>query len=126
MRYFVKSDNEVLALLGFGAAAWKCAPRDESIGWDHETRKRNLHLVVNNARFLILPWVQSKNLASRILSLCAKRITSDWYERYHYKPVLMETFVEKERFAGNLLQGLELDPGGRYKRQGETRYPSRA
>jgi hypothetical protein len=100
MRYFVKSGDEVLALLGFGAAAWKCAPRDESIGWDHETRKRNLHLVVNNARFLILPWVKSKNLASRILSLCAKRIASDWYERYHYEPVLMETFVEKERFTG--------------------------
>jgi hypothetical protein len=100
MRYFVKSEDEALALLGFGAAAWKCAPRDESIGWDHEARKRNLHLVVNNARFLILPWVKSKNLASRILSMLAKRIASDWYERYHYEPVLMETFVEKERFTG--------------------------
>jgi hypothetical protein len=100
MRYFVKSEDQVLALSGFGAAAWKCAPRDESIGWDSETRKKNLHLVVNNARFLILPWVQSKNLASRILSIFAKRIAHDWYERYHYEPVLLETFVEKERFRG--------------------------
>ena len=100
MRYFVKSGDEVLALLGFGAAAWTCAPRDESIGWDSDTRKKNLHRVINNARFLILPWVRSKNLASRILSLIAKRIASDWYEQYHYEPVLLETFVEKKRFTG--------------------------
>ena len=56
--------------------------------------------VINNARFLILPWVRSKNLASRILSLIAKRIASDWYEQYHYEPVLLETFVEKKRFTG--------------------------
>jgi len=104
MRYFVKSEDGILALLGFGAAAWTCAPRDDYIGWDSGTRKRNLHLVVNNARFLILPWVHAKNLASRILSLCAKHIACDWYERYHYKPVLMETFVEKERFAGTCYQ----------------------
>jgi hypothetical protein len=100
MRYFVKSDNEVLALLGFGAAAWTCAPRDESIGWDSGARKKNLHRIINNARFLILPWVRSKNLASRILSLIAKRIVSDWYEQYHYEPVLLETFVERKRFTG--------------------------
>jgi hypothetical protein len=63
-------------------------------------RKRNLHLIVNNARFLILPSVKSKNLASRILSMAAKRIASDWRIRYGYAPVLLETFVEKERFTG--------------------------
>ena len=98
LRYFVKADGEILALLGFGAAAWKCAPRDTFIGWDAEARKRNLHLVVNNARFLIL--VQVKNLASRILSLAAKRIGSDWHARYGYAPVLLETFVDTERFTG--------------------------
>jgi Domain of unknown function (DUF4338) len=100
MRYFVTSHDEVLALLGFGAAAWKCAPRDASIGWDRQTQKKNLHCIVNNARFLILPWIRSKNLASRILSILAKRIASDWYARYRYEPVLLETFVEKERFRG--------------------------
>jgi hypothetical protein len=100
LRYFVKADKQVLALLGFGAAAWTCAPRDGYIGWDPEMRKKNLHLVVNNARFLILPWVRSYNLASRILSTVARRIPSDWQERYHYEPVLLETFVEKERFTG--------------------------
>jgi hypothetical protein len=100
IRYLVKSDDHILALLGFSAAAWKCAPRDDYIGWDMHTRKKNLHLIVNNARFLILPWVRSKNLASRILSIIAKRIAADWYEHYCYEPVLLETFVEKERFTG--------------------------
>ena len=100
LRYFVRSNDQILAALSFSAAAWKCAPRDDAIGWDSEKRKENLHLVVNNSRFLILPWVRSKNLASRILSLAARRIASDWKERYRYEPVLLETFVEKERFAG--------------------------
>jgi hypothetical protein len=100
IRYFVKSDDRLLACLSFSAAAWKCAPRDDAIGWDSEKREKNLHLVVNNSRFLILPWVTSKNLASRILSTAARRIASDWKERYRYEPVLLETFVEKERFSG--------------------------
>lgn len=100
LRYVVKCGDQVLALLGFSAAAWKTAPRDNHIGWDIETRKKNLHLIVNNSRFLVLPWVRSKNLASRILSLISKRIGADWQERYNYEPVLLETFVEKGRFQG--------------------------
>jgi len=82
MRYFVYSGDDPIALLGFGASAWRVAPRDWYIGWSDEKRKENLHLVVNNARFLILPWVCSKNLASKILSLTAKRISEDWQNRY--------------------------------------------
>ena len=100
LRYFVTSGNQVLALLGFGAAAWKTAPRDNYIGWDAETRKRNLHLVVNNARFLILPWVRSKNLGSKVLSMASRRICGDWLRRYNYEPALLESFVEKGRFLG--------------------------
>lgn len=100
LRYFVKANNRILALLGFGAAAWKTAPRDKYIGWDKPMRKKNLHLVVNNARFLILPWVHSKNLGSKILALASKRIGADWQKRYNYTPVLLETFVEKQRFKG--------------------------
>ena len=102
LRYFVKSEGQILALLGFGAAAWKTAPRDSYIGWDKPTREKNLHLVVNNARFLILPWVHSKNLGSKILSLASKRICSDWEQRYNYRPVILETFVEKQRFQGTV------------------------
>lgn len=100
LRYFVKAEGRFLALLGFGAAAWKTAPRDNYIGWDKPTRKKNLHLVINNARFLILPWVHSKNLGSKILSLASKRICADWEKQYKYRPVLLETFVEKQRFKG--------------------------
>lgn len=89
-----------MALLGFGAAAWQCAPRDDFIGWSHAQRQNNLHLVVNNARFLILPWVQSKNLASKILGLTARQLPEDWQNRYGYRPLLLETFVEQGRFKG--------------------------
>jgi hypothetical protein len=98
LRYFIY--DHVVALTGFGAAAWQTAPRDQFIGWSHEQRKKNLHLIVNNARFLILPWVKSKNLASKILSLSARHLPDNWEEKYNIRPVLFETFVEKKRFLG--------------------------
>ncbi|MBW8077249.1 MAG: DUF4338 domain-containing protein [Gallionella sp.] len=100
LRYFVRAAGEVVALLSFGASAWKTQPRDEFIGWTREQRERNLHLVINNARFLILPWIQCKNLASRVLALAARRLGEYWQLQYAYRPVLLETFVEKPRFAG--------------------------
>lgn len=100
LRYFVTMNDQVLALLGFGAAAWQVAPRDKFIGWNHEQRARGLPLIVNNARFLILPWVQSKNLASKILAMCSRQLPIDWHNRYNIQPVLMETFVDSERFTG--------------------------
>jgi len=100
VRYFVYSGPYLLAAMGFGASAWKGAPRDQFIGWSPQQRKQNLHLVVNNARFLILPWVTSKNLASRILSMAAKRLPLDWNRCYGYEPVLLETFVDTSRFRG--------------------------
>lgn len=100
LRYFARSEEGLLALFGFGAAAWKTSPRDDYIGWTPSVRESRLNLIVNNARFLILPWVQSKHLASKLLGLVARRLTNDWYARYGYRPVLLETFVEKERFQG--------------------------
>lgn len=100
LRYLVYAGNRLLAALGFGASAWKVAPRDKFIGWSDPERGRNLHRVVNNARFLILPWITSHNLASRILSMAARRIAQDWHDCYGYRPVLLETFVDKTRFRG--------------------------
>lgn len=101
IRYLVYSaQSQPLAALGFGAAAWKAAPRDHFIRWTPEQRIHNLHLVVNNARFLILPWVTSKNLASKILAAAAKQLPHDWHACYAYQPVLLETFVESHRFQG--------------------------
>lgn len=100
MRLFVYAAGHLVALLGFSAAAWRVAPRDEFIGWTDTQRQKHLHRVVDNSRFLILPWVHSKNLASRILSYVARKLPGFWQQRYHYRPVLLETFVEKHRFAG--------------------------
>ncbi len=100
LRYLAGSRGQILALLGFGAAAWKVAPRDHWIGWSAAQRQQRLHLLINNARFLILPWITSRNLASKLLGMAARRVAEDWDERYGYRPVLMETFVESRRFSG--------------------------
>jgi hypothetical protein len=76
------------------------APRDPFIGWNHGQRQKNLHRVVNNARFLILPWVHSKNMASKILGLLAKLPLQHWLHRCGYRPLMLETFVEQARFTG--------------------------
>lgn len=100
IRYLISSDTQLLAVAGFSASAWKIAPRDRFIGWTPEQRSDQLHRVVNHSRFLILPWIQSKNLASHLLARLARRLPRDWERRYHYAPVLLETFVEHERFRG--------------------------
>ncbi len=101
MKYFVYAADDPVALLGFNSAAWRLACRDWYIGWSDEKRKENLHLIINNARFLILPWVFSKNLASKVLSMVCKRIATDWQQRYNYRPVALETFIEQKRFSGS-------------------------
>jgi hypothetical protein len=100
LRYFAYAGERLVALLGFGAAAWKTGPRDEWIGWSRAQRQRNLSGVVNNARFLILPWVRVASLASKLLSMASRVLPADWEGRYGYRPVLLETFVERARFAG--------------------------
>jgi hypothetical protein len=99
-RYLIEHDGGLLGAIGFGASAWKVAARDGWIGWTAEQRKRRLHLVLNNARFLLLPWVRVRHLASWALARCARVIQSDFEERFGYRPVLLETFVERDRFRG--------------------------
>lgn len=89
-----------LACLLFGAAAWRCHPRDAFIGWSDAQRQRQLRLLSNNTRFLILPWVRVRHLASHVLSLITRRLSADWQEKYGHPIHLVETFVERERFAG--------------------------
>jgi hypothetical protein len=100
LRYLIESDQGLLGALGFGAAAWKVAPRDQWIGWDRAGREAHLGRVVNNARFLLLPWIQVRNLASKVLALSARQVPEDFATRYGERPVLLETFVEIPRFAG--------------------------
>jgi hypothetical protein len=89
-----------LACLVFGAAAWKCQDRDQFIGWSAEQRQRNLGLVANNSRFLILPWARVPHLASWSLGQISRRIAADWQAKYGHLLVALETFVERERFRG--------------------------
>ena len=100
IRYLIHCADGYLGALGFSAAAWKVAPRDHYIGWSPKQREANLRFIVCNSRFLILPWVQSTNLASKVLSLAAKQIAPHWLDAYGFQPVLLETFVDKQRFLG--------------------------
>lgn len=100
LRYNVFAGEQLVACLSFGASAWKLKERERYIGWSELQRQKNLQLVVNNARFLILPWIESKGLASKILSRAARQLPNDWLQRYGFRPVLMETFVEFERHRG--------------------------
>ena len=91
-----------LACLVFGAAAWKCQDRDQFIGWSAQQRERNLALLANNTRFLILPSVQVGHLGSWILGQINRRIRQDWQAKYGHGIVLVETFVEQPRFRGTV------------------------
>jgi hypothetical protein len=86
--------------MGFGASAWSVAVRDRFIGWPPQQRQKQLHLIVNQSRFLLLPWAACPNLASRLLALVSRQLPNQWQARYGYRPVLLESFVEKDRFEG--------------------------
>ena len=120
LRYFVYAGNSIVALLGFSAAAWKTAPRDKFIEWSLKQRQENLHLIVNNARFLILPWINSQNLASKILGMAATQLPHDWKQKYNYKPVLLETFVEIPRFSGHCYKAANWIKVGRTQGRGRS------
>ncbi len=98
LRYLVRSVSagQVLGCMLWSSPAWKMAARDRWIGWTDEQHLRNLQLVVNNSRFLILPWVRVRYLASSLLALCARQLPIDWEELYGYRPRLLETVVDAQ------------------------------
>ena len=102
VRYLIVSDQGVLGAMGFGASAWKVHSRDAWIGWDQAQRRSRLHRIVNHTRFLILPWVRCANLGSSVLALAARRVEADYRTRYGYAPVLLESFVQSDRFKGTV------------------------
>lgn len=102
IKYFVYWEEKLVALLSFSDGIYHHRLRDNYLGWNEKKRKENRHLVINNNRFLILPWVDIKNLGSRILGQSAKIVPVDWEKRYGYRPQFMETFVEAERFLGTV------------------------
>jgi hypothetical protein len=101
LQYWVcDGQDRPLACVVFGAAAWQCAARDQWIGWSAGQRVERLGFIVNNTRFLILPWVRVPHLASHILSRVSRRIRRDWQAKYRQPIWLLESFVDQQRFAG--------------------------
>jgi Domain of unknown function (DUF4338) len=100
LRYWVRHRDRELACLLWTSPAWKMQDRDAWIGWSDEQRQRKLQRIVNNGRFLILPWVRVKGLASHILALSARQLPLDWERHYGYRPLLLETLVDGNRFRG--------------------------
>ncbi len=126
IRYLIRWRGGELGALGWSAAAWKVGPRDRWIGWNAKVREKNLGLVVNNARFLILPWVQSKNLASKVLAMSARRVVKDFERCYGLQPVLLETFVESGRFRGTCYRAANWFHLGRTQGRGKCDREHRA
>lgn len=125
MRYFIRDGHRVLGAMGFGAAAWKVAPRDNFIGWTPQERQRGLPRIVGQSRFLILPWIHCRNLASKVLSMVTQRLVGDWEQRYGFQPVLLETFVDSTRFSGTCYQASHWHPVGYTKGRGKLdRHPA--
>ena len=100
LKYLIYIANQLIGCFAFADSVLKLTVRDQWIGWTAKQRETNLHLIINNVRFLILPWVKVKNLASKLLSLAAQIVPSDWLCYYNFRPVMLETFVETQRFTG--------------------------
>ena len=113
MRYLVRSEKfGWIGALSFSSPAWRLRAREEWIGWNEENRLRYLNRIVCNSRFLIVPWVKVKNLASRVLSKSVRQMKRDWAEQNGVAPVLVETFVEKGRFLGTCYQAANFQHAG--------------
>lgn len=100
LKYLAYLDGQPVACLSWASAAFKIKSRDEYIGWSTETRKDRLHFVANNTRFLVLPWIRVKHLASKVLAANLRRLNDDWLKAYGHRLYLAETFVDTSRFEG--------------------------
>lgn len=103
LRYLVYSDGpqpQTLGVLQYSSPAWRMRERDRWIGWDEPTRQHNLQLLVNQSRFLLLPTLRVPNLASHVLALSLRRLAEDWHQLYAVRPLLVETLVDAQRYAG--------------------------
>ncbi len=112
LRYWVRYRDQELACLLWNSPAWKMQARDAWIGWSDGQRRRNLQQIVNNGRFLILPRVRVKGLASRILALSARQMPRDWERHYGCRPLLLETLVDAARFRGTCYRAANWIPVG--------------
>jgi hypothetical protein len=126
LKYLVTAHGQAIA-----CAAWSSAPRhlgcrDRFIGWSPDERRRNIHLVAYNTRFLILPWVRVEHLASHLLGRLAARIGRDWLDSYAHPVHLLETFVDPERFRGTCYRAANWIALGRTTGRGKNDLTHRA
>jgi hypothetical protein len=119
LKYMAFAGDVPLACIGWGSAAWAVQSREQYIGWPKSVKNRRLHYIANNTRYLILPWVTVKCLASKVMALNIKRISDDWNRVYHFPLYLLETFVEQDRFKGTCYQA------SNWVRVGETKGTSK-
>ena len=124
LKYLIYSkQGRILSAIGWGSPVWKLKPRDLAIGWTVEQREKHLYRLANNQRFLILPWVRVKNLASHILSQNISIINTDWNSRYGYRIFLLESFVDPQRFKGTCYRAANWIYVGQtqgYRKQGNS------
>ncbi len=125
LRYFIEGSDTILGCLLFSGAAKALKSRDQWIGWSPNERLRNQGFVVNNGRFLIFPWVKVRYLASHVLGKVIKVLAKDWQQRWGYQPVLLETFVDPQYYAGTCYQAanfkyLGMTSGMGLRRQGKS------
>jgi hypothetical protein len=100
LKYLVSAHGRPIACLAWSSAPRHLGPRDRFLGWSIEARRRNIHLIAYNLRFLILPWVQVPHLASHVLGRMARKLPGDWEAIYGHPIYFLETFVDPQRFAG--------------------------
>lgn len=128
LKYIAYLGDRPVACLGWGSAAWKVACRDRLIGWSAATRQKNLNKVIDNVRFLILPWVHIEHLASKVLSANIRTLKRDWLHFYREPALLLETFVDTEKFSGTCYRAANWIFAGKTKGRGKydtnTRYLS--
>lgn len=119
-KYFIwLNEEKIIGCLLYSASAWSVDCRDKWIGWSKEDRAKRLHLIINNSRFLILPWIKIKNLASKVLSKSTRQVREDWQNRYNYCPVLLESFVDHKRNRGICYRASNWKYLGRSKGRGK-------
>jgi hypothetical protein len=125
LQYLVSDcQGRLLAAALFGAAAWQCADRDRYVGWEAATRAQGLPWIANNARFLVAPWVKVPHLASHVLGRIAPRLSRDWQRKYGHPIYLLETFVQRDRFAGTCCQAANWRRVGQTKGRRRQNHPA--
>ncbi|MCU0247536.1 MAG: DUF4338 domain-containing protein [Bryobacter sp.] len=129
LKYLVFAEERLLACLAWSSAPRHLGPRDRFLGWSAQTRRRNLHLIASNLRFLVLPWVRVPHLASHILGRMARQLSDDWERMYGHPLYFLETFVDPDRFRGTCYRAANWIVLGRTTGRGkddQTHRPNRS